>query len=102
MNNAPTQPVSRTVACVPLVLGPSAFFVWTVYMLQRSGFLFPHSFERFVQYHLDGVAMASFALAATGIALGLYLGRGGRRTRLLLWGTLVSVAGALAHLLLPL
>ena len=87
---------------MPLLLGLSAFVVWVIYMLQRSGFLFPHSFERFVQHHLDGVGMASFALAVIGTALGLYLGRGGRRTRLLLWGTLMSVAGALAQLFLPL
>ena len=89
-------------ACVPLVLGLSAFVFWAIYMLQRSGFLVPHSLERFVQHHLDGVGMVSFALAAIGIVLGLYLGRGGRRTRLMLWGILISVAGALAQLLLPL
>ena len=98
----PTQRVSHPVACVPLVLGICALLVWAIYMLQRSGFLFPHFFERFVQHHLDGVAMASFALAAAGISAGLFLGRGGRRTRLLLWGTLISVAGALAQLLLSL
>ena len=102
MSTLPTQSESRTLACAHLVLGLSAFVFWAIYMLQRSGFLFPHTFERFVQHHLDGVGMASFALAALGIALGLYLGRGGRRTRLLLWGTLISVAGALAQLLLPL
>ena len=87
---------------MPLILGISALLVWAVYMLQRSGLLFPHSLARFVQRHLDGVGMASFALAGAGIALGLYLGRGGRRTKLLLWGTLISVAGALAQFLAPL
>ena len=100
--STPTQRISHPVACVPLILGISALLVWAIYMLQRSGSLFPHSFEQFVQHHLDGVAMVSFAFAATGIALGLYLGRGGRRTGLLLWGTVTSVAGALAQLLLPL
>ena len=102
MSSTPAQRVSPPVACVPLVLGIAAILVWAIYMLQRSGFLFPHSFERFVQHHLDGVGMVSFAFAIIGIALGLYFGRGGRRTKLLLWGTLISVAGALAQLLLPL
>jgi hypothetical protein len=102
MSTMPIQPVPRTVACAPLVLGLAAFAVWAIYMLQRSGFLFPHSFERFVQHHLDGVAATSITLAAIGIALGLYLGRGGRRTKLLLWGTLISVAVVLAQLFLPL
>ena len=97
-----TQHVSRPVACVPLVLGTCALAPWAIYMLQRSGLLFPNSFARFVQQHLDAVGAASFALAAAGVALGLYLGRGGRRTRLVLWGILISVAGALAQLLLPL
>jgi hypothetical protein len=97
-----TQHVSRPVACVPLVLGISALSAWAIYMLQRSGLLFPDSFERFVQHHLDVVGTASLALAAAGVAIGLYLGRGGRRTRLVLWGILVSVAGAVAQLLLPL
>ena len=100
--STPAQRVSHPVACVPLFLGICALVVWAMYMLQRSGFLLPHSFERFVQHHLDGVAMVSFALAASGIALGVYLGRGGRRTRLLLWGTLISVAAALVQFLLPL
>jgi hypothetical protein len=102
MNTLPTQSVARTVASVPLILGLSAFTFWAVYMLQRSGLLAPDSFERFVQRHLDEVAMTSLALAVIGVALGLYLGRGGRRTKLMLWGTLISVAGALAQLLLPL
>ena len=89
-------------ACLPLALGGCAIGVSLIYMLQRSGLLFPHSFERFVQHHLDGVGIAAFGLAVAGIVLGLYLGRGGRRNGLLLWGTLVSLAGALAQLLLPL
>lgn len=101
MSTMPTQPLLRTVACAPLVLGLAAFALWAIYMLQRSGFLFPNSFERFVQHHLDGVAAASFTLAAMGIALGLYLGRGGRRTKLLLWGTLISVGAVLAKLFYP-
>jgi hypothetical protein len=84
-----------------MILGICSLLVWVVYMLQRSGLLFPHSFERFAQHHLDGIGIVSLVLAGAGIALGLYLGRGGRRTRLLLWGTLISVAGGLAQLLLP-
>jgi hypothetical protein len=89
-------------ACLPLVLGGCAIALSVIYMLQRSGLLFPDSFEGFVQHHLNGIGIAAFGLAVAGIILGLYLGRGGRRNRLLLWGTLVSLAGGLALLLLPL
>ncbi|MCX6926654.1 MAG: hypothetical protein NT154_26130 [Verrucomicrobia bacterium] len=41
MSSTPAQRVSPPVACVPLVLGIAAILVWTIYMLQRSGFLFP-------------------------------------------------------------
>jgi hypothetical protein len=102
MSNTRSQHLSRPAACLPLVFGLSALVVWTIYLLQRSGMLSPHSFERFVQRHLDAVAITSFVLAAVGIALGLYLGRGGRQTKLMLWGILICVAGALAQLFLPL
>jgi hypothetical protein len=87
---------------VPLILGLCAVLGSSIYILQRSGFLVPHSFDSFVQHHLDGFGVLSFGLALTGMALGLYLGRGGRRNNLLIWGTLVSVAAALAQLLVPL
>ena len=87
---------------MPLVLGVSAILLSSVYVLQRSGRLGSHSLETFVQHHLDGIGITAFALAGTGMALGLYLGRGGRRTALLVWGTVISVAGAVAQLLLPL
>jgi hypothetical protein len=100
--STPAERVSRPVACIPLVFGGSAILLSAVYMLQRSGFLGSHSFERFIQHHLDGIGITAFALAGIGMTVGVYLGRGGRRTTLLFWGTVISVAGALAQLLLPL
>jgi hypothetical protein len=89
-------------ACLPMVLGISAILLTAIYSLQRSGHLLPPSFGRFVQHHLDGIGIAAFGVAVTGTAVGLYLGRGGRQTRLLFWGTLLCVVGALAPLLLSL
>lgn len=102
MSNQPAQALPRSIACLPLLFGGSAILLSSIYMLQRSSFLGLHSFERFVQQHLDGIGITAFILAGIGMALGLYLGRGGRRTALLLWGTVISVAGGLAQLLLPL
>jgi hypothetical protein len=86
-----------------MVLGASAAIGSLVYELQRSGLLVPHSLERAVQAHLDALGIAAFALAFTGSLLGAYLSRGGGRpTRVLLWGTVLSVAALVAQLLLPL
>ncbi len=102
MSDQPAERSSRSVVYLPLTLGTCAILVSLAYWLQRSGSLFPHSLERFVQHHLDGIGITALGLAVTGIILGLYLGRGGRRNSVLLWGTLVSVAATLLQLLLPL
>ena len=90
------------VARMPLAFGVSSVFLSSVYILQRSTHLGPRSFERFVQHHLDGIGITAFALAGTGVAFGLYLLRFRAKTPLLVWGTVISVIGALAHLLMPL
>jgi hypothetical protein len=102
MSKQTAQSLPRSTACLPLVFGGSAILLSSIYQLQRSGFLGSGSFERWGQDHLDGIGITAFALAGIGMALGLYLGRGGRKSALLLWGTGISVAGALAQLLLPL
>jgi hypothetical protein len=100
--NPPPPASSTRFDCLPLALGVSAILLSFIYYLERSGLLVPHSFERFVQHHLDSCGIASFVLAVTGMILGLYFGRGGRKARVVSWGTLTSVAAALAQLALPL
>jgi hypothetical protein len=87
---------------MPLVFGCSAISLSAIYTLQRFGLPGPHSFDNGVQHHLDAIGISALALAGFGIALGLCLGHGGRRMALPLWGMMISVAGALAQLLLSL
>jgi hypothetical protein len=102
MSTQPTELSSRREAWLPLILGACAIAMSVIYELQRSSLLVPHSLERFVQHHLDGLGIAALCLAVAGLVSGLYLGRGGRRHGILLWGILASIAGTLAQLLLPL
>ena len=92
----------RSLSGAPLVLGVLALLMSVLYMLQRFGSPFPDSFERFVQFHLDSICGLALLFAVAGAILGLCLGGGVGRSRLLIWGTLICVAAIFAQLLMPL
>jgi hypothetical protein len=81
----------------PVVLGCLGLVLSGAYEAQRSG-VFIHSFyalDRFIQYHLDGVAGWSSICAIFGIVAGFLIRRFGERRQMITVGILISVAALL-------
>jgi len=85
------------VAHSPIAFGLLGLILCAAYQAQRGG-AFLHSFyalDRFIQYHLDGIAGWSSVCALLGIVSALVLRRFGDRRETFTAGILISIAALL-------
>ena len=85
--------VTKLVGFLPLLLGCTGLFLSAAYEAQRSGIFLRsfYSIDRFIQYHLDGIAGLASLTALLGIAAGLVISRIRGQSRIVTCGTVFSV-----------
>ena len=83
----------RPLAFLPMLLGFVGLVGSVVYQIQRTGaFSYSfHSFDRFIQHHLDAVSGDSALSALLGVLAGLVILRSRGRSRLVEVGTVFSL-----------
>jgi hypothetical protein len=90
MHAAQNTKTCGLLAMVPLAFGFTGLGLCVVYQAQRSDML-PYSLDRFIQHHLDAIAGFSMLAALLGVVAGLATLRLRGRSRLLTFGTILSV-----------
>lgn len=93
MHTNPTGTLKGSLAFLPTLLGSVGLIGLVVYQVQRtSAFAHSfHSFDRFIQHHLDAIAGYSSLSALLGILAGLLILRSRGQSRIVAFGTILSL-----------